>query len=243
MSKGNTLISTLFDDLTHLEINTIIKDGMVAAAPQNTVEDVAEKLLDRYLIKLRVIISRNDLELNTGVIDRLKDCYSFQRLDQALNYYTDVLDQEEERLAEKDYIIILRMKSFCAFVKSKGDSISVAIRDATANLNGKSGALNLYTVRIGQLATAAATRKAMLVIETRDKIKLKRFLDLGTESIVMQTRFALDGDVTTRIEKDFANQPKQLVIDSHDKSIEISIGYWKSIVTIVGNLFKSGLKR
>jgi hypothetical protein len=70
-------------------------------------------------------------------------------------------------------------------------------------------------------------------MDARDRVKIKRLFDLGTENVVMQTRFGLDGDVVTRIEEGFANKPKQLVIDIHDKHTNLSVQYWKNLIGLV----------
>ena len=69
--------------------------------------------------------------------------------------------------------------------------------------------------------------------------------DLGTETIVMQTRIGLDGDVITRIERDFAESggdpihgkaaeaTKNAIIGLHEKHIDISVKYWNSLVNMV----------
>jgi hypothetical protein len=73
-------------------------------------------------------------------------------------------------------------------------------------------------------------------MNSRDRVMIKRLYDLGTERIVMQTRFGIDGDVVTRIEEGFANKPKQIVLDLHEKHTDLSLKYWQSLISIVKNI-------
>ncbi len=95
--------------------------------------------------------------------------------------------------------------------------------------------------------------KFSIDLDTADEVKMKRMRDLGTETIVMQTRVGLDGDVITRIERDFAESgegkslfgkdaenTKNTIIGLHEKHIDISIKYWNSLVNMVKD-FVSGL--
>jgi len=59
----------------------------------------------------------------------------------------------------------------------------------------------------------------------------------------MQTRFGIDGDVITRIEENFANAPKQVVLDLHEKHTDLSVKYWQSLVNIVKDLVSGISKR
>ena len=72
---------------------------------------------------------------------------------------------------------------------------------------------------------------------------MKRSYDLGIEKIVMQTRIGIGGDIVSRIEEDFANKPRQLIVDIHDKHTKLSIDYWNSLINtavkIVGDIFSS----
>jgi phosphoribosylformimino-5-aminoimidazole carboxamide ribonucleotide (ProFAR) isomerase len=70
-------------------------------------------------------------------------------------------------------------------------------------------------------------------MDLRDRVKIKRMFDLGTENIVLQTRFGIDGDVVTRIEENFANHPKEMVLSIHDRQTNLTVNYWKSLVTLI----------
>lgn len=69
-----------------------------------------------------------------------------------------------------------------------------------------------------------------LDLDLRQLSLLKKAFDIGTSTVVMQTIIGLDGDVTTRIAKSFANNPIPLVNELHHDGIRISVDYWKTII-------------
>ena len=118
------------------------------------------------------------------------------------------------------------MLSFCEYLEMKSDRKDprncIKIKPYTENLGE-----NIYVLDMSD------TGKYRLIMDVRDRVKIKRMFDLGTESIVLQTRFGLDGDVVTRIGEDFAKHPKDIVLDIHDKQTNLTVNYWKSLVTLV----------
>ncbi|TAJ12073.1 hypothetical protein DMA11_14405 [Marinilabiliaceae bacterium JC017] len=236
------LISTLLDDLTHLEINTIIKKGMISSPPLNTIEEVVNKLLEDYKVKLGLIINWHGIgEFKDNGELTLTKYHTIKKFHTLLNKFTEYLNKHKIRLDETDYAVILRMKSFCDYAYSKAHEIIVERDHKTVKSEDdeQPETQNIYNVNLETLASLASKSAAHLKMDARDRIKLKRLYDLGTETIVMQTRFGLDGDVITRIEEGFANKPKQLVIDIHDKHTNLSINYWRSLINIITD-FASG---
>lgn len=66
-------------------------------------------------------------------------------------------------------------------------------------------------------------------LDLKHKLVIHKSLDLGTEHIMMQTRISLDGDITTRISNKFADKPQQFILDMHNTSISMAVGYWEKI--------------
>jgi hypothetical protein len=78
-----------------------------------------------------------------------------------------------------------------------------------------------------------------LELDFRDRQVVQKALDLGVERVVMQTRIGMDGDITTRISERFANNPKQFILDVHNKTTDLSVSFWK---TLFNTLVKFGEK-
>ena len=225
-SKDKSVVSRLLDDLTHLEINTIIKKGMTSAPQPEHIEEVLYVLLSNYKEKLCVMVTRNDVDFDV----KEDNITSYAQLYAALDNLNKYMDDNDVRLEEGDYIIFLRMKSFCNYLRSRQNEISFSKR------NGIPPDATVYTVHMGEFASFR------LEMDSRDRVRIKRLYDLGTERIVMQTRFGIDGDVITRIEENFANKPRQVVLDLHDEHTNLSLKYWQSLINIVKNIIV-GIKR
>lgn len=65
--------------------------------------------------------------------------------------------------------------------------------------------------------------------DMRDKLLIRKSIDIGVEKVVLQTRISMDGDITTRISEKFATNPNQFVLDLHNTSINISVSFWNKL--------------
>lgn len=236
MNKKNnrstpSIIGNLLNDLTHLEVNTIIKDGMTSAPPPTNPLELLGELLERYKAKLAVILSKTeDIEVTFNV----EGCYSYAQLYSLLNDISAYVDSLSIRFEERYYILILRMKSFCRYIErisNDKEGIEIERKDGQRHIE------NVYETDLTKFDAFNVD------LATDDLIKIRRFFDLGTEDIVMQTRFGIDGDIVSRIQREFANSPRQLVVDLHEKHTNMSLNYWKSLISLVNDLIQGIIKR
>jgi len=212
--QGNE-ISKFLEDLTHLEINTIIKDGMLSTPPPSTLNEIVFAIFSLYKEKLILILTWQKYQ--NIAINNTTD--SFKKLHNILSDLTQDFTQKNIRLDTKDYILFLRIVSFCDYLKSTKNLI--LFNDTP-----------LYDLSVSELLNKSSEITAPI----KDRVKLHRIYDLGVEHVVMQTRFSLDGDVVTRIEKDFAASPQNTIIEIHNKQINLSVNYWKSLIGLAKNL-------
>lgn len=82
-----------------------------------------------------------------------------------------------------------------------------------------------------------------LNLDLRDRMMLRKAIDIGVEKIVMQTRIGIDGDITTRISQEFSEKPVQFVLDMHNTSIQMSVNFWEKIFEALVSFFKNILIR
>ncbi|HZK09224.1 MAG TPA: hypothetical protein VFC92_13655 [Bacteroidales bacterium] len=231
-----SVIGKLLDDLTHIEINTIIKKGMTSAPQPDSIEEKLRVLLSDYIEKLASIIRRNDLPMDfqlkgKTVSIRCAEIKSYEKLYADLDALDDYMSLNHIRIEEKDYVIIIRMKSFCNYLRSRSSDM---LFTQSKNLASD---VNLYSVDMDRCADFK------IKINDRDKVMITRVFDLGTERIVMQTRIGIDGDIITRIEQDFAGMPKQVVLDAHDKHTNLALKYWQDIINVVKDIVSSKLSK
>jgi len=222
IKKQQNTFGKILDDLTTLEINTIIKKGMSATEPPERIEETVKGLLDRYKKRIDLIFYNNtDFNVPEGIC--IQDDFSIKTFHKDIITIKEMLDEEGKhgnRLDETDYIRILRMLAFCDFVWARSDQTDDDIKiDFPENTT-------LFEVSLKDIS------KLKINICMRDRVKINRYYDLGDERVVMQTRFGIDGDVVTRVEEGFSNKPKKLVIEIHDEQTNLSVSYWKSLIEI-----------
>lgn len=214
--KQNSIVSVL-KDLTHLQIDTIIKSGMVASIPPDRVEELLSSLHWDYLCRVEIILRHNKLDFPW----QKAACTNFEQLQNLMLELDQFMSSRDFRIDDSDYILLQRIYKFCKQIKSMPPY----------------GSFNLYTI---DMATLESNRTDE-AISASDYIKLKRYYDLGTEKVVMQTRIGIDGDVVARIEEEFAKKPLPLLVELHDKHTKLSMEYWnnliKSAVNLVGGIF------
>jgi hypothetical protein len=239
ITPKETVFAKILDDLTTLEINTIIKKGMNAVAPPEDIQETLKILLNRYKDRMDRIVHNN-----YDVFDQLdesdknfSECKSYKEFHEHLKMCKKKLDESGKkgvRIKDIDYTRINRMLYFCNFIQERSEANEHAIKieiiktTYAENNNETKNALigtNLYDIDI-------YNTKLKIEAETRDKIKINRYFDLSDERIVMQTRFGIDGDVVTRIEEDFSNAPKEQVLNIHNEHTNLSVNYWKSLINI-----------
>lgn len=217
MTGKEGAIASILQDLTHLQIDTIIKSGMIAADPPDRVEDLLSSLHLEYLCRVEIILRHNNVDYP---LDKER-CKSFKDLFDLMMDLNHFMSDRDIRIADSDYIILQRIYAFCKFIENK-----------------EYAGYKLYLVDVKVLEN---NQKAGS-ISSLELAKLKRYHDLGTEKIAMQTRIGIDGDIVARIEEEFARKPLPLLVDLHDKHTKMSMEYWNNLVNtavnLVGEIFK-----
>lgn len=227
VKKKESTISNLLDDLTTLEINTIIKRGMVAAPMPQSIEEILQSIFIKYKERLKIIFNTYDFDESEF---NFKTATTVEHFHGKLKEFGSWMQGDGKepfvKLAEMDFVRYLRMLSFCEYIQSKGDD-SKPDDNIQVKIYQEGLVANVYKLDMKDYT------KYRLIMDVSDRVKIKRMFDLGTENIVMQTRFSLDGDVVTRIEEGFANAPKDVVLRIHDKQTELTVNYWKSLVGMI----------
>lgn len=223
--KNKSIISQMLDDLTTLEINTIIKESMSAADPPEDVGIMLHGLLEGYKSRIDVILYDNGL---SQLFDADK-CNTYEKLFNDIKSILAHLKENGIRLEMPEYNRLMRMQSFCQFIdyRSNVKDINARINVYDVDTKKELTPINKFEFVDGDYSHFKFT------VYTRDLVKIKRFYDLGNEEIIMQTRFGIDGDVVTRVGRSFSNNPKDLIIHIHDQHTQLSVGYWTTLVTLV----------
>lgn len=269
----NPSIKELLEDLSTLEINTIIKDGMLATPSKKGNYDLILDVFNAYTYKYHMVIKEHEsikAEEPNGRLsfkrpgqdfepfnDESADYEnwgnasrpaSFLELRERLLSLNRIINQDKSLwFSARNFTVLKRIASFCTYVERLNCPVKVIKKEKSFPkdfvLNEK---VRLYNLPISHCE---------FDFEPVDEVKIKRMRDLGTETILMQTRIGLDGDVVTRIEKDFtinggsrkftesqAELAKSTIIKMHEKHIDISLKYWNSLVTLVKDFFTGLVK-
>ena len=309
-SLGEFIKATLFD-LTHLEINTIIKDEMTASKAPSSPRLILDHLAANYDRKLILlgeryakylnpeivrkyrkpeVISREQLADGTIVEHPARPDYetlfrgikiyegcgyeSFHELShRATDAYNLLKNSRESEISQltkdeitADMMMLSRIQTISNDVRRILKTVGEAPDEAALNVHeeeqklhidnrgkihlkkqtplkpAKKGELNFDNkedVETFRNSTEKVARENELVLDLRQLMVIKKANDIGTEKVVMQTLIGMDGDITTRISRDFADNPVPYINELHKDAINLSVDYWKSLIKIVVDLGKS----
>jgi hypothetical protein len=254
MSKLEEIISSTIYDLTHLEINTIIKDEMSAskapASPRLILQDLAKK----YHFKLISLGEKYFQYIGTGEENAenlfrgeekfMGSAYnSFKEL--SLRAKTANLRLTKDKNTTKEH---LKEDEVNADIKmfQRIETISNDVRrilKIVDTIKGEPiGDEDTYKFDDPEIVNDFRTlnneeaKKLELKLDLRQLMLFKKANDIGTEKVVLQTIIGIDGDVTTRIAHAFADNPVTFINNIHNEAIGISVKFWESLVNVVVKL-------
>jgi len=245
--------STLYD-LTHLEINTIIKDEMSASkAPASarlllhalavTYHEKLVSLGEKYngfpgMIASKYNLFRGEIVFAGSGHDSFKElheragsaCALIRENKAAITFPDDVINS--------DCLMLRRIETISDDVRRilKMDDVDPYLHSTDFNFDDPE------TVKIFRSMPASKADDYELRLDLRQLLVIKKANDIGIEKVVMQTVIGMDGDITTRISKSFAEQPVVFINQIHHEAISISVDFWKSLINIVVKLGESILK-
>lgn len=245
-------VSTTLYDLTHLEINTIIKDEMIAskapASPRLLLHAIATKYHDKLVSlgeKYRDRIPAPDASGNNifrGSMVNMGSGYdSFKELSDRADVAIKMLGDYVAKLIVPDDTV-LSDKLMLQRIHNISDDIRRILKmenvdpcDNKKNMDFD----NAEVVRKFRTFTARQAEPFELNLDLRQLMVFKKANDIGTEKVVLQTVIGMDGDVTTRVSKAFAEQPVSIINQMHHEAIGISVDFWKNLINVVVKLGES----
>ena len=268
LQRANELVRTTIYDLTHLEINTIVKDEMNASkAPDNAwllLNSIAakfhKKLKDygnKYQEEIEGKVSLdNEINYFRGevvyggcsylsfieLIERAKSAITTIRehKSQLVNLGEDEVNADIKMLER----IITISKDLRNILQTK-EKQRLKRGDEKPPRPAPPGELDfdIYeNVKKFRTMTAREAEKYDLDLDLRQMMVIQKANDVGTERVVLQTIIGLDGDVTTRISQSFVNDPVPFVLDMHQNATSTSVEFWNNLVNIVVDFGKQLLR-
>jgi hypothetical protein len=246
-------ISTTLYDLTHLEINTIIKDEMTASKAPASPRLLLHNLAGKYDLKLVTLGDKYAQYLGSPSVDgdnlfrgkREKEGSGYESFKELSVRSKDARmllktlkpgGKLTKDIIDADMMMLQRIETISGdirriLVMDKVDPVKDdPVKLAEFNFDEKE------TIEKFRSLTSRDADKYELNLDLRQLLVIKKANDIGTEKVVLQTVIGMDGDVTTRISKAFAEQPVAFINEMHRDAIGISVEFWKTLINVVVKL-------
>ena len=253
--------STLYD-LTHLEINTIIKDEMTATKAPNSPRLLLNALATTYYNKLVSLGNKYQEYLGPppkGVANLFRGEETFlgsgyesfhelsHRAESAGLLITDhkVNIPLQVNEIDADIMMLKRIETISNDIRCLLKMTDTA-KGEPLRIETKAGEppkfRDTYKFDSEKMVNDFRTMKSKeasdyeLDLDLRQLMVIKKANDIGTERVILQTVIGMDGDVTTRISKSFAENPITFINNMHHEGIDLSVKFWKSLIDVVVQL-------
>lgn len=217
-------IHAIADQLTHLEVNTILKPNMTGRkmpAPRHALIEIAT----RYMTKLEQLgwPVTDDIVAPPGgfasfdlIRERASDAIDAFRAKARIRIATDT--------EECDLVLLLRIKTMSDQIK--GIFNALKRRDIPEWDNA-------YTHQ------GVEDEFPPWPLTPEEFVQIHKIWEMGLEEIAMQTVIQLDGDVVTRIMPKYANEEGRIIHQIHHQGVSMSLQVWGELVGLVGNFFQT----
>lgn len=238
-SSVGAQLRELAGDLVTLEINTIVKSNMTGErmpTVPNALVDIARDYV-RVFGDLRADVGAvlehdgagwRDLRValrpaegaaaaRPAVPERVAFGLLFERLRWAAKHTRHAFPASGRPIAERDLHLLQRIEKNA---------------DALRSLLDRYRGLRDTEVTIHDIRSDAAQFLPPFELTARDVLIVRKIWEIGTEEIVAQTAFQLDGDIVTRISPSLTadRERAEQILKIHQHDIEASVGYWRAIV-------------
>lgn len=221
MGKFDEKIKKIAEDVLNLEINTILSDnieGVKMPGPRHALLDIAKGY---------------DLRLTLMGAERMKPpekhndfggWESFHQLRERANKEILRIEGDKDLNNETRANLNLLYR-----IKDKSDQLK-------GLLAGKNG---VWVQGISREQINENNVNYSLLLSPSELVLIRKAWELGTEEIAMQTVIQLDGDVITRIQRNYADpNPVNVTIHKlHNEGVSKSIFFWKELIGIIGDFF------
>ncbi|MEI8047629.1 MAG: hypothetical protein WCI92_09640 [Bacteroidota bacterium] len=249
--KGKSLVY----DLTHLEVNTIIKDEMDASkapgSPRLLLHGLAKNFHEKLLFLGTKYQKYFDLPKDGNNLFRGEQVNlgsgfeSFKELSTRAASSFEMLKAKKDELIKSegdiavnsDLMMLQRIETISDDIRRilKMDGVDPCKDKPDFNFDEKETIIKFRTMR------AKDAEQYELILDVRQFMVIKKANDIGTEKVVLQTIIGIDGDVTTRVTRAFAENPIAFIHTSHNEAIGVSVDFWKNLINVVVKMGESFL--
>jgi len=222
-----TRLENLVNDLFSLEVNTIVKQGMMATKMPNLAHALIDLAIDYGVTLKRMGASIGEVEgeASAQIFDELRELASAEaRVLQGLPRDKAQAKSSAQKPRALDDRQASQLLLLCR-IRDTSDMLKVLIPAG---------------VRFTR-DSANAFEPSQLPLTDRQRLTLRKAWEVGTEEVVLQTSVYLDGDVISRLRPDYALPEKQGFLEAHQRAVNTSIAFWRSLVDVVRSMFARGV--
>jgi hypothetical protein len=256
MARSTKGFDKLLDDITKLEVNTIVKDNMTARKmpdPANAILDVAQTY-GWYLVERKIPVKRwlgRDSPAHAAKPSAVLDALAAQ---QALGPWLAVptaagyggFTSDDVRL-DSETFTALRWAATTA-IRHGGFSAPERVvlqricrncdhlKNLFSRLAGDrifSGLQGKNRSELNGPVTMGYWERDLIALAPDDVNLLRKVWEIGVEEVVAQATIQLDGDVVNRISRSCATANMSHVLDVHRLGIQSAVGYWSKLMEAV----------
>jgi len=197
------------NDLTVLEINTIVKPD-ITARPIGSLADAILDVVDDYTVQVE--------RLKGGALEVDRTVVNDTRLTMLATEATALLDDTTRTLSSVDRMILKRLRGNCA--ELAGVLHRTARKTHTPTFSVSRGAIQ-------------DAEKVLAKASPMDQSRVRKIRDIGTEVVIAQSRIHLDGDVITRISPDCLEGARgEAMLAVHREGVDRSVRFWNHLAEL-----------
>jgi hypothetical protein len=258
MARSTQGFDKLLEDVTKLEINTIIKDNMTARKmpdPANALLDIAQAY-GWYLVECDVPVRRwlsdNDSPAVSGnpaeELARLKQTNELERwLRIREDGESDGFSSDDVHLDERTFSGLRWAATTAVQERHFGSAKRVVLQricrncDHIKNLLGRlKGDPAFEQVQgktrtsLNAMTTTGYWQRDLIIFAPDDANLVRKIWEIGVEDVLAQATIQLDGDVVNRISSTCLSPDKADILAIHRLGIESAVGYWSKLMEAVG---------
>lgn len=214
-------------ELTHIEVNTIIKSNMTGRRmpkPRHALIEIAK----RYATRLA--------EMGFGVElgESRPGCFaSFDSIRERADEAIKTIEKRARirpltETAQADLILVYRIKT-----------MSDQLKGILNNLRRR----GVVTWDNDYSHEEVEEKDAPFPLDPDDRVAIRKIWEMGLEQVAMQSVIQIDGDVVTRIQPRYAADANSAVHNVHNESVRMALDVWSQMIGIVKDFFGGLLRK
>ena len=218
MTDFRSSCKSLAQDLLSIEVNTILKDNVTAEKMPKLPLALAQ-IANAYGEFMEVLGVKIDPEKMTKGVSRFR----------TLAETAETLQSAGSGVSDSDRVVLIRIKKNSQYLANLVESVP-------------SPQQNLFNRSASDLEMEQETN-LQIDLPMENLVRVRKIWEMGVARIVAQTSIQLDGDVVTKVQRNYATPEHRFLFEIHHQGLNVALEYWQTLIDILqkiaGNLFSS----